>query len=239
MSKYKNLIFDLDDTLINNDESVKYAFAVILKYLNIPYSEKLYLKWKEFDTAYWHSWESGQMIIPLNLHGNEKITYLRANRFVRFFEHLNLTFIAAIRINQIYCDMLGHNILEIPGARDLLNYLKCNDYKIAIATNGPKETTKNKLSKSNLAKYISCLVCAEDVGLSKPYKEFFEVLCNRIQNINKKEMLIIGDSLTSDILFGMNNGIDSCWYNPNNFPVPQEYQPTIVITNLLELKKKI
>lgn len=239
MPKYKTLIFDLDDTLINNNESIKYAFSVILKYLNIPFSEELYSKWKEFDTSYWHAWESGQMPLPLNLYGKAKVTYLRANRFVQFFEYLDLSFIDAISINNIYCNMLGLNIFEITGAKALLSDLKNSAYELVIATNGPKAAAQNKLSKTDLSQYISYMVCPEEVGVSKPKKEFFEAMCKLSQTKNKSEMLMIGDSLTSDVLFGMNNGIDTCWYNPNNLSIPQEYKPTIVINNLLELKKKI
>ena len=52
-------------------------------------------------------------------------------------------------------------------------------------------------------------------------------------------MLLIGDSLTTDILGGMNNGIDTCWFNPNNNQVPKEYKPTMTINKLLELKKSL
>lgn len=239
MPKYKTLIFDLDDTLINNDESIKYAFSVILKYLNIPFSEELFLKWEKFDTMYWHTWETGQMTLPPNLYGEAKVTYLRSNRFVQFFEHFNLNYIDAIKINEIYCDMLGHNIVEITGAKSLLSDLKNNNYELAIATNGPKSAAQNKLSKANISEYISFMVCAEDVGFSKPKKEFFDSLYQQTITKNKSEMLMIGDSLTTDVLFGMNNGIDTCWYNPNNIAIPEEYKPTIVINNLLELKKKI
>ena len=64
MSKYKTLIFDLDDTLIDNNESIKYAFTIIINTLKLEYSDELFLKWKKFDTAYWHTWESGNMVIP-------------------------------------------------------------------------------------------------------------------------------------------------------------------------------
>jgi FMN phosphatase YigB (HAD superfamily) len=52
-------------------------------------------------------------------------------------------------------------------------------------------------------------------------------------------MLIIGDSLRTEVQGGMNSGIDSCWFNPNNAPIPNEYQPTMVINNLKELTRKL
>ena len=52
MSKYETLIFDLDDTLIDNNLSIKYAFTTIINQLEIEYSDDLFFKWKKFDTAY-------------------------------------------------------------------------------------------------------------------------------------------------------------------------------------------
>ncbi|MGM9834854.1 MAG: HAD-IA family hydrolase [Bacilli bacterium] len=239
MSKYETLIFDLDDTLIDNNLSIKYAFTTIINQLEIEYSDDLFFKWKKFDTAYWHTWESGNMIIPDSIKTLEdKITYLRANRFVIFFKELKIDFETAVAINELYCSMLGVNIVEIENACKLLQELN-SDYEIIIATNGPKDAAINKLEKANLKSYISSIICSEEIGFSKPMPEFFNFLYDKIQNKDKNKMLLIGDSLTTDILGGMNNGIDTCWFNPNNNSLPEEYCPTMTINRLLQLKKKI
>lgn len=237
MEKYKTYIFDLDDTLIDNKESIKYAFKVILNKLGIPYTNELSVSWKNFEHSYWSTWESGKMPIPNSIKTLEdKITYLRANRFILFFNYLNLDFASAVAINNLYCSMLGVNIVEIENAGILLDHLYPN-HEIVIATNGPKDAAINKLEKANLKKYISSIVCSEDMGYSKPMPEFFNYLNNTIDNKDKSRMLLVGDSLTTDILGGINNGIDTCWFNPNSNPLPEEYHPTMVIKKLLELKK--
>ncbi len=239
MSKYETLIFDLDDTLIDNNLSIKYAFTTIINQLEIEYSDNLFFKWKKFDTAYWHTWESGNMIIPDSIKTLEdKITYLRANRFVIFFKELKIDFETAVAINELYCSMLGVNIVEIENACKLLQELN-SDYEIIIATNGPKDAAINKLEKAKLKSYISSIICSEEIGFSKPMPEFFNFLYDKTQNKDKNKMLLIGDSLTTDILGGMNNGIDTCWFNPNNNSLPEEYCPTMTINRLLQLKKKI
>lgn len=239
MSKYKTLIFDLDDTLIDNNESIKYAFTIIINALKLEYSDELFLKWKKFDTAYWHTWESGNMVIPNCIKTFEdKITYLRATRFILFFKEIGLDFNSAVSLNKLYCSMLGINIKEIENAGKLLQSLYSN-HEIVIATNGPKEAAINKLEKSKLIPYISGLVCSEEIGFSKPMPEFFDILYRTTENKDKSTMLLIGDSLTTDILGGMKNGIDTCWFNPNNNELPKEYYPTMTINKLLQLKKKI
>lgn len=239
--KYKTLIFDLDDTLIDNNESIKYAFLVIVELLNIDYREELFKLWKKFDTFYWHNWESGKMHIPNTITTlEEKITFLRTNRFILFFKNLNfdLDFYTAMKINKVYCDMLGVNIVEIEGARELLKLLYFK-YDLLIATNGPRDAALKKIEKAILSPYISNVITSEEVGFSKPMSEFFEYLCSKSKNKDRRKMLLIGDSLTTDILGGMNNGIDTCWFNPSNEPLPSKFTPTMTINRLLELKKKL
>ena len=235
MKKYETIIFDLDDTLIDNNKSINHAFREILKLLNIPYTNKLFNKWKEFDTSYWHTWESGKMYIPDYIKTlEEKITYLRANRFILFFKDISLNFEKAVTVNDVYCSALGINIVEIKHAKTLLSYLNKN-HEIIIATNGPKDAAINKLFKTSLNKYISFIVCSEEIGYSKPMKEYFDELFLRTKNKNKSKMLLIGDSLTTDILGGMKNGIDTCFFNKNNVKYSKEFKPTIEIHELNEL----
>lgn len=239
MNKYKTLIFDLDDTLIDNNQSIKYAFTVMINELGLEYSDELFSNWKKFDIAYWHIWESGKMVIPDSINTiKDKITYLRANRFILFFKDLKLDFNSAIELNELYCKMLGVNIIEIENASKLLQELHPN-HEILIATNGPKIAAINKVEKAKLAPYISKIVCSEEIGFSKPMSEFFDFLYNKTQNKDKSKMLLVGDSLSTDILGGMNNGIDTCWFNPNNDSLPREYTPTMTINKLLQLKKKL
>lgn len=236
MSKYETFIFDLDDTLIDNNQSVKYAFKIILNKLGIKFNDELLKKWLNFDTAYWYLWESAQITLPKSLKTKEDITtYLRANRFVIFF---NLNLADAIDLNELFCNNLGVDIVELEGASTLLKDLSPN-HEIVIATNGPKEAAHLKLEKTKLNKYISSIVTSEEVGYSKPREEFFDYLYNKCKNKDKSKMLLIGDSLSTDILGGMNNGIDTCWYNPNNKPIPDRYNPTISINKLLQLTKKL
>lgn len=237
MKKYKTLIFDLDDTLIDNNKSVKYAFKVIVNKLGFNFNEELYKKWLTFDKEYWHLWESGQMPIPNNMEAlDNRITYVRANRFIIFFKNLSLE--EAIIINDLYCKMLGVNIVEIEGAKALLEKLYPN-YEIAIATNGPKMAAIRKLKKIKVYSFVSLIVASEEVGFSKPSHQYFDYLCNKTINRDKDKMLLIGDTLSTDILGGMNNGIDTCWFNPNNNLNSEEYKPTITINKLLQLKKKL
>lgn len=238
MKKYETLIFDLDDTLINYDISAKFAFKQTVQKIGIPYSDELMKKWLEFEKNYWIIFERDpSKFLKEETYIKDKIEYVRAKRFFLFFKSLNLSIQDSIKINEYYCCMLGEKIIQIEGAEETLKELSTR-YEIVIATNGPKNAANSKVKKANLNAYVSEIISSEEAGASKPSKQFFDYLYRKIKNKNKETMIMIGDSLSSDILGGMNNGIDSCWFNPKNKALPCEYKPTIVINNLPQLKKK-
>lgn len=241
MKKYKTLIFDLDDTLTNNMESIHYAFNKVVEKLQQEVSDERFFRWAEFDANYWHAWEKGEMKLPESIKTLEdRIRYLRSTRFIWFFEKegIEVSFECAVELNEIYCEMMGVNIVEMENAGKLLKELH-EEYEIIVATNGPKVAAFNKVERAHLMPYVSFVLCSEEVGYSKPMPQFYEILFERAENKDKSTMLMIGDTLTTDILGGMRNGLDTCWLNWKKLPVPKEYHPTFVIHELLELKEKL
>ena len=134
--------------------------------------------------------------------------------------------------------MLGVDIVEIKNASELLRELSPN-YEILIATNGNTQTADKKLEKANLLPYVEDVISSDQIGFSKPMPQFFEALFERAKNKKKETMLLIGDSLSTDILGGNQNGIDTCWFNPNYEQAKEEIQPTMTIHKLLQLKRHL
>lgn len=236
---YDTLIFDLDDTLIDNYQSISYAFFVMISNLGIKYDHHLFLKWLEFDNTYWSMWECGKMELPKNFHSiSEQNYYLRSRRFQLFFNNLDISDSMAFSLNDIYTNNLGVNIVLIDGAYSLLDKLY-SKYDIVIATNGPEDVAFNKIERANIKQFISTMISSEKIGFSKPSSKFFDVLFEKIKQKDKKKLLFIGDSLTTDILGGMNNGIDTCWFNPKELSHSEEYSPTYEIHKLIQLEYKL
>lgn len=213
MKKYQILIMDLDDTLTDDTASCKYAYQKLLQKLSIEENEYPFSEWKKFDTKWWSNWEQGKVSIPANITTlEEKITFLRAGRFQKFFQKKGYSYQEYINCNLFYISKLGENIIRTPGS---LEFLENNKEKmIIIMTNGPKEAAYLKLRKANLTPYINQVFSAEDCGYSKPMIEFFDYIKEKLQN-NLENALMIGDSLTTDIQGGNLAGIDTAWYNPN------------------------
>ena len=78
---------------------------------------------------------------------------------------------------------------------------------------------------------------SEEIGYNKPNPGFFDVCMESLEGIEKEDILIIGDALTSDIRGGNQSGIKTCWYNPHRESNPYEdVKPDYEIQNLNELK---
>ena len=88
------------------------------------------------------------------------------------------------------------------------------DYKQYAVTNGSKVAQSGKLKNSGLDKVFDGVFISEDLGYDKPSLEYFDLVFENIGSKNKDEYILIGDSLTSDMLGSNNAGIRNIWYNP-------------------------
>ena len=238
---YKILIFDLDDTLIDNKENTRAAFATMLSSANGQiYTETLFKQWYALDKQFWIDWQDGLIALPEVLiqekgkKSDKFLDWLRSQRILMYFEN-SVTIERAIELNNIYMQALNDVVVPIDGAQGTLKYLS-SKYKLLVATNGPNIATQKKLEKIRCLDYISEVLSADMFGYMKPKIEFFTAIEEKYNDFSISDYLIIGDSLKSDIGFGVNAGIDSCWFNRNNEGLDAKYKPTYIINNLEELK---
>ena len=111
-------------------------------------------------------------------------------------------------------DQLAQQAHLIEGAAELIQTLN-GRYHLALITNGLADVQYPRLARSGLESYFSAVVVSDEVGVAKPNPGIFDVAFERMNQPAKNEVLIIGDSLSSDITGGITYGIDTCWYNPN------------------------
>ena len=139
--------------------------------------------------------------------------------------------------SQRYLENLAQASDLFPGATELLLALT-GRYHIALVTNGLKEVQRPRLERSAIRSYIEKIFISEEMGVAKPAAGFFEAVFQEIGNPPKNQVLIIGDSLTSDMQGGINFGIDTCWFNPTGKKTDLPVTYTIkTLDQLLEILK--
>ena len=218
--KYKAILLDIDNTILNFDKAERYAIIKTFTELGINVTEEEIKRYHEVDLKWWKKFEA---------HEVSKEDLLR-NRFIEFFEPYHITF-DVDKLNKDYLYALGDNIYYMDNAVEFVNKLS-ESYKIYIITNGVYKTQTRRLSKTVFKDKFTKVYISETLGLKKPDKEYFDYVLN-VAGLKNTEALIVGDSLSSDIQGGINSGIDTCWYNPDkkNSLVKANYE----IHDLLEL----
>ena len=200
--KYQTLLFDADNTLWDFDLSEKFSVFKILSEENIEFDPDMMDIWHAVNKLCWHQLEEGLMTAE----------DLRWVRWERFFMQLNKTG-NYTDIGERYSVHLGSTDFMIPGAKILLDKLS-QQRTLVMVTNGLREVQRKRIQNTDIEQFFEAIIISDEVGISKPHKGFFDHAFEKIGHPEKETTLMIGDSLSSDILGGNNYGLDTCWYNP-------------------------
>ncbi len=221
---YKLILIDADNTLFDYDKAESFALQSSLKDFGVIKNlEQIQKDYRAINQAMWQLLEKGQITKDA----------LSLERFNILFKKYTLT-IPAKAFSQSYLSYLGQSAFLIKDAERIIKYLYEN-YTVIIVTNGIKTVQYSRLEKSPIKDYHHGMVVSEDIGVSKPDPTFFEHALTLANHRDKKSVLIIGDSLSSDIQGGINFGIDTCWFNDRHSEPEWPILPTYQIHALKEI----
>ncbi|WP_230398963.1 YjjG family noncanonical pyrimidine nucleotidase [Novisyntrophococcus fermenticellae] len=210
------ILLDLDNTLLDFSKAERIALSNTLKQLGIEPDEHILSRYSELNLAQWKLLEQGK------ISRNE----VKLRRYRLLFDEYKID-CSAEEAARIYENMLGMGHYFIDGAEKLLKELQ-EQYSLYIVTNGTKSVQTGRIKSAALEKYFQGIFISEDIGFNKPSREFFERCFSGIPDFEKESTVIVGDSLTSDILGGINAGIKTIWFNPehkiNNSDILPDYE---------------
>ena len=223
--KYDVLLFDLDDTLFDFGETEKHALDNSFRAFSLPNGLTEYrASYKEISKGLWNDLEQGRI----------SLSDLKVERFKRLFLQHQLL-LSPEDFGQIYIENLGREVHMIEGVQEML--INLSSCRLVILTNGFQEVQHARIALSSLNHIFEAIFTSEESGFQKPQKEIFNYVFEKLGISNKRNVLMIGDSLTSDILGGNNFGIDTCWFNPHNIENVTNIKPTYEISNYEELQQ--
>lgn len=223
--KYQAIIFDADETLFDFKKSEREAFKNTMLEFGINYDENYHLKiYQDINTAIWKEFEEGLIT-------QEK---LKIDRFKRFSDALKLD-LNPEALAKAYTNYLADGSFLFDGAEELIKDLK-QHFKLSIVTNGLSKVQNKRIRKSIIANYFEDIIISEEVQVSKPNPKIFELALNNLNIKDKSKVLMVGDSLSSDIKGGLNFGIDTCWFNPKKLINNKDIKPTYEVSTFEELK---
>lgn len=224
--RYKTLLFDIDDTLLDFNANENQALARLFASLGIKLTSESQASYKQFNQSLWKRLELGEL----------SYEDLIANRFISFFkQYFDLT--VGPELNQRYLGYLAEGHQEVFGAKRLLRDLQLAGHELYVVTNGVKVVQEKRLTDAQLKPFFKGIYISEEVGYQKPNKKFFQNVFADIGDVDLNTTAIIGDSLSSDIKGGINSGISSIWFNPQKQQLPDKFQPDYQVSCLAEIKK--
>lgn len=223
---YDIILFDADDTLFDFKSSEKEAFKNTILDFNIDYDENYHFNmYRQINSAIWLELENGLIT-------QEK---LKVERFKRFINALGASF-NANEFSKTYMKHLANSSILLPDSYKVIEALY-KKHRLFIITNGLSYVQHKRIKQSSIACYFENIIISEDVKISKPNVKIFEYALPNIHKLDKSKILMVGDSLSSDIQGGINCGIHTCWFNPHSLKNSTTLQPTYEITSIKELLK--
>ncbi len=221
--KYSWLLFDADGTLFDFERAAALTLAQTFAQFGHSYAPEYLPIYNKINLRVWRDFEAGEI----------SWEELPSKRFATFFAAIGinadpLTFSAG------YLQNLSTHTDLLDGAAEVVAEL-AQVARLMIITNGLKDVQRPRFAAAAISQHFEDFVISEEVRAGKPDPKIFAEAFRRMQHPPQSEVLIIGDSLTSDIKGGNNFGIDTCWYNPGRKPRDPEYKSRYEITHLREL----
>ncbi len=197
------LLVDLDDTIINFEAAEKAALKTLFERFALGYiTDEMIEKYSAINARYWQMLERKEKTKDVIL----------VERFKEFFELYGIDSSIAEAFNEAYQTTLGDTIVYNDDSLELMKELK-GKVRLYLVSNGTVIAQRKKLKNSGFDKVFDKIYLSEEVGYEKPAKEFFDRVFEDI-DVDKRHVMIVGDSITSDMKGGIDYGIKTCHYDP-------------------------
>ena len=219
----KKILLDIDDTILDFHTAERHALKKALDRFAIPSDEAVLRRYSEINLGCWQRLELGTMTREQVLVG----------RFEMLLEEMGIA-APAREVQDLYESILESGHYFVPGAEELLETLYPR-YDLYLISNGNTVTQESRLKSAGIGRYFKGIFISEQIGANKPSPVFFDACFAAIPGFRRRDAVIVGDSLSSDILGGINERVTTCWFNPARLPARDDIRPDYEFHALPEL----
>lgn len=219
----KAVLIDIDDTIFDFEKCSKNSFLKTLEKFNLKFKEEDFSYFNKVNDILWTKQKLGEI--------NIKEVFIKRDYLMGKYFNLD---IEKGLFNDLFVKFLYDEIEMVDGIEDLLLYLS-DKYKIFTASNGIYKMQENRLKKSNLDKYFDKIFVSDKIGFEKPDKKFFQKIMD-LTKFSNDDLIMIGDSIKSDIIGAKNSKIKSIYFNKEDKKISDK-NFTYQVKNLSEIKK--
>ncbi|MBE4581878.1 pyrimidine 5'-nucleotidase [Vibrio navarrensis] len=217
--KYDWIWFDADETLFHFDAFKGMQLMFARK--GVDFTEQDFHHYQKVNKPLWVDYQDGKITAD----------EIKHRRFKEWAEKLNTT---TQELNSAFLEAMADICTLLPGVKELMEALH-GKVKMGIITNGFTELQAIRLERTGMAGYFDKVVISEQVGVAKPDLAIFDHALQVAGQPCKSKILMVGDNLHSDILGGMNFGIETCWLNHQGNPADERIAPSYTVSSMAEL----
>lgn len=224
MPRYDIILLDADMTLLDFERSEREALRKILLRWGLTPTEEVETTYSRINHALWDAFARGEV----------DQDFLVVERFDALARVYNMNWDSR-QVNREYLNALGEEAFLLPGAWEFCEKLSQSGLTLAIATNGLPAAQRGRYSGTGLDRIIPHIFISMELGAAKPRPEYFQKVFEALNVTDLSRVVMVGDSLSSDIMGGNRAGIDTVWYNPKGLPLTGSAQPTYTVSNYDEI----
>lgn len=217
--KYQWILFDADETLFSFNSYL--GLKAMLTRYQIDFSEQDYQQFQAVNKPLWVAYQ------------NNEITAqdIQTRRFAKLSAQ---TGVEPLKLNQELMAEMALVSKPLDGVIEMLNALY-GKVKMGIVTNGFTDLQQKRLENTYTTHFFDIVVISEQIGAAKPDRQVFDYAFALMDEFDKTKVLMVGDTLASDILGGNNAGIDTCWVNLHNAENNTQIKPTYEIHDIRQI----
>lgn len=217
--RYNWVLFDADETLFSFNSYL--GLTSMLKRYGIDFTPEDYEVFQAVNKLLWVAYQNNEIT------AND----IQMRRFAKLSAQIGVN---QLQLNQELMAEMAKVSQPLDGVMEVLDALY-GKVKMGIITNGFTELQESRLNNTQTKKFFEMVVVSEQIGVAKPDRKVFDYAFSLMDNLDKTKILMVGDTLASDILGGYNAGIDTCWFNHTKQTNETEIHPTYEITHIREL----
>lgn len=219
----KAVFIDIDNTLLDFNKCAELSMRKCFEKFGLQFTNEVFPTFKRINDGLWRDIEKKTLT-------RDELHEIRWNLI---FKALGIDFDGKV-MEKEFLNELNFSVVPVSHAEEILAYLS-SKYEVYSVSNAPMEQQRKRLKASGFDKYLKKAFISQEIGYDKPDKRFFDACFSGANHLKKEQVVLIGDSITADIIGGRDYGLKTIWFNFEKIKVSNT-NADYTVENLLEIK---
>ena len=230
--RYKAIFIDIDDTLLDYVPCCREAFDCAMEALDTAYGIQRTDRMTQ-DQLFDLFFDISGRLFSEAKRGLHTVAEVMELYPVEFIERADYPVSAVEPFKHAFRAAWGETHALVDGAQDMLSDLRNKGYRLFAASNSFGHLQRRRMERAGLLPYFEDMFISMDIGYDKPDVRFYQEALRRA-DLLPCDVLMVGDSMTTDIMGAQQAGLATCWFNRRN-EQNDKARPDYMIAELVQL----